>query len=418
MRFYRNYRISKSERLISAGLFSLALHVSLLFFVSYVQPDWTVSQTQPLQVFLEHRPPEVAQPPAGIPQAGEDSAGEAKIGVQDKNNFPHATLAVVESEPGDQPGTGIPQGFLSQKILSIDKPQQVQVADGGESAPDLLVMKNPETDSPEPPENKEGAFAPAPGVAKPQAATIPPVEKLVSSEPIPGEKQEKIVLVEPVQEKLATEKPANEMPGRSVEELKPAQAEEQKQASVEEVRPARAEDAKPARSEAVADPKALPDEGGKSEVFRTKSPGHETSGQSVLGIPLVRRIVLEEEKSPRLGERRKAVDFKERDIRYAMYIEGLRLKLERIGSLNYPATASGDSLSGTLSVRISIRSDGSLEDFSIVRPSSHAELNAGAEKIVRMSAPFSSLPENIRRETDVLSITIKWTFSRSRQSFD
>lgn len=413
VRFYRNYRISKSERLVSAGLFSLVLHGSLLFFVSYVQPDWTASQTQPLQVFLERRPPEVAQPPAGIPQAGEDSAGEAKIGVQDKNSIPQTTLAIVESEPGDQSGTGIPQGFVSQKILSIDKPQQMQVADGGESAPDLLVMKNPETGTPEPPENKEGAFAPAPGVAKPQAATIPPVEKLVSSEPIPGEKQEKIVLVEPVQEKLASE-----ILGRSVDELKSAQAEEQKQASVEEVTPARAEDARLARSEAVAGPKALPDEGGKSEMFRAKSSGHETSRQSVLGIPLVRRIVLDEEKNLRPGERRKAVDFKERDIRYAMYIEGLRLKLERIGSLNYPATASGESLSGTLSVRISIRSDGNLEDFSIVRPASHAELNAGAEKIVRMSAPFSSWPENIRRETDILSITIKWTFFRSRQSFD
>lgn len=419
MRFYRNYRISDSERLVYAGLFSLALHVSLLFFVRYVQPDRTVSHAYPLQVFLEHQPAEVAQPPAGIPQAGEDSAGKAKIGVQDKNRFAQTTLAAVESEPGNQSRTEIPQGFVSQKILSIDKPQQMQVADRGESTPDLLVMENPETDTHEPPENREGAFAPVPGVAKPEVATIPPVEKLVSSEPIPGEKHEKIVLVEPVQEK-----PANEIPGRSVEESKPekieeskpAQAEERKQARVEEFKPGRAEDAKPARTE--AEPKTLPSEGGKPEVFSAKSPGYETSRQPVLGIPLVRRIVLEDEKNPRPGERRKTIGFKEQDFRYAMYIEGLRLKLERIGFLNYPAGVPGESLSGTLSVRISIRADGSLEDFSIVRPSGHAALNAGAEKIVRMSAPFSALPENIRRETDILSITIKWTFSRYRQSFD
>lgn len=430
MRIYRHYRISDSARLVLAGLLSLALHVLLLFFVRYVQPAPInlVSQTRLLQVMLEEHPEAAAQL-SGIPLASEDSAGEAKIGVQDNILSPQNTLAAVEPAPGDQPGAETSRGFITQKILAMEKLQKMKIAEQAERMPDLLVTKNPDHGTPESPEIKEGALlsgglgAPAPSVAKPVAEAIPSVEKLVSSEPIPGERHEKIVLVEPVQGKLDSEKPDSEKPGRSVdeskpakvEEPKPAKAEEAKQAGIEEVKPVRVEEAKSARTEAVAGPKTLSAEGGKPEVFRAKAPGDEASRKSELGIPLIKKIVMEDGKSTQPAARRKSIVFKEQDFRYVMYIEGLRLKLERIGSMNYPA---GENLSGALSVKISIRSDGSLEDFSIVQPSRYEELNAGAEKIVRMSAPFSPLPEDIRRETDVLSITIKWTFSRSSQSFD
>jgi outer membrane biosynthesis protein TonB len=53
-----------------------------------------------------------------------------------------------------------------------------------------------------------------------------------------------------------------------------------------------------------------------------------------------------------------------------------------------------------------------------VRPSPHEVLDAGAEKIVRMCAPFSPLPENIRQDTDILTIRINWNFANSRQALD
>lgn len=426
MRIYRHYRISDSARLALAGLISLALHVFLLVFVRYVQPAPINLASQTLQVMLEDHPEPVAQM-AGIPLASEDSAGDAKIGVQDNVLSQQNMLAAVEPVPGDQPGTESPRDFITQKILAMDKLQEMKIAEQAERTPDLQVAKNPYRDIPEPHENKEGALlseglgASAPSVAKPVEAAAPSIEKLASSELIPGERHEKIVLVEPVQEKLAVVKP-----GRSVEEPKPAKVEEPKpvkveetrQASIEEVKPVSVDAAKPARTETVAGPKTTPDEVGKPEGFRAIAPGDETSRQPETGIPLIKKIALKNDKSTQTGERRKAIDFKEQDFRYVMYIEGLRLKLERIGFLNYPAGAAGGNLSGTLKVRISIRADGSLEDFSIVQPSKYQELNAGTEKIVRMSAPFSPLPENIRRETDILSITIKWTFSGSKQSFD
>lgn len=444
MRFYRNYRISKSERLVSAGLFSLVLHISLLFLVSYIQPDWKnfAAQEHPLQVILETQPAEPVMPPSGIPLAGEESAGEAIIGIQEAGSLPQERPAIIAIAPGpgDQPKIEIPQGpaaekaLTAEKILAVDKAVQLKMAERLQSFTDSLAAKTPNHETPQPPQPPQSREAPPaqiPSVAKPLIPAPPPPEKLVSSEPVPGEKREKIVLVEPVREKPVTETPVHETPGRVIEESKrskaekqePLKAEEPRQAKVEELKPPKAEEAKPARIEAVAEHKAAPAESGKPEAPRGQAPASEaraseTPKPSALSIPLVRKIAPEQGKTAQPGERRKAIGFKERDFRYAMYMEGLRLKLERIGSLNYPAGPSGETLSGALSVRISIRSDGSLENFSVVRPSKHKELDAGAEKIVSMSAPFSPLPESVRLETDVLTITIKWTFSRSGQSFD
>ena len=109
---------------------------------------------------------------------------------------------------------------------------------------------------------------------------------------------------------------------------------------------------------------------------------------------------------------------KEQDFRYAMYVESVRLKLQRVGMFNYPAAAAKANLSGTLIVVITIRADGSLEEFSVMQPSEYAVFNKGAENIVKMSSPFSPLPENIRQDTDILNIKINWSFSNSSQSFD
>ena len=455
-----------------AVLFSLILHALLLFLVRFAQPSWKApaSLTAPLNVILEKRVAGVSKP-AGIPEASLESKGEAKIGVQEANVFPQKELTAVMHAQVDQPMAEIPKKFVGKKIMSINKPAKVIVV---ESEPDLLVMKSP---TPETPEKEEKPFAPTPSVENPVAKVIPPIEKLVSPEPTPGEKQEKIVIAEPVQEKLTVEKSGNNVeepkpvkteepapvkieepkpvkieepvpvnvverepvkikepePARieetkpvkveeprpvKMEEPKPVKIEEAKPVRVEEHGPAKAEEAKPAKTEAAAGPKTWNFEDGKSDVFRKKPTGIESPSLAELSIAAVRKFSGGEDKKIKFGERRKTVDLKEHDLRYALYIEGLRLKLERIGFFNYPAAAARDNLSGSLSIKISIRSDGSLEDIGIIQPSKHEVLNAGAERIVRMSAPFSPLPEDIRKETDILGIRINWTFFNSRQALD
>jgi protein TonB len=102
------------------------------------------------------------------------------------------------------------------------------------------------------------------------------------------------------------------------------------------------------------------------------------------------------------------------EYRFAQYIDDWRIKVERIGTLNYPQAARG-KLSGSLILSVRIKSDGSVERVEIDRSSGHPVLDDAARRIVRMAGPFAEFPPSIRREYDVLEITRTWTFTSSNQ---
>jgi protein TonB len=66
-------------------------------------------------------------------------------------------------------------------------------------------------------------------------------------------------------------------------------------------------------------------------------------------------------------------------------------------------------------VTVSIKADGSLERVEINRPSGQRILDAAALRIVQLAAPFAPFPADIARDTDILSITRTWIFTRSDQ---
>lgn len=113
--------------------------------------------------------------------------------------------------------------------------------------------------------------------------------------------------------------------------------------------------------------------------------------------------------------RRKFVGARTQEFRFARYIEDWRQKIERIGELNYPQAARDQRLYGSLVVTVSIKADGSLEKVEINRPSGHKILDEAAVRIVRLAAPFSPFSADIRKDTDILSITRTWTFTRTDQ---
>ena len=87
------------------------------------------------------------------------------------------------------------------------------------------------------------------------------------------------------------------------------------------------------------------------------------------------------------------------------------MKVERIGSLNYPAEARG-KLYGNLRLTVTIRADGSVESIELDRSSGLKVLDAAAFRIVRMATPFAAFPADIRRDTDLLVITRTWFFGQ------
>ncbi len=111
--------------------------------------------------------------------------------------------------------------------------------------------------------------------------------------------------------------------------------------------------------------------------------------------------------------RRKFVGARTQEYRFAQYIEDWRIKVERIGNLNYPEQARREQLYGKLLLSVSIRADGSVESIEINRSSGHRLLDAAAMRIVKLASPFAPLPPSITKDTDILTITRTWSFSPS-----
>jgi protein TonB len=109
--------------------------------------------------------------------------------------------------------------------------------------------------------------------------------------------------------------------------------------------------------------------------------------------------------------RRKFIGARTQEYRFAQYIEDWRIKVERIGNLNYPEEARRQQIYGKLQLSVSIRSDGSLESIEVSRPSGHRILDAAAMRIVKLAAPYSALPPEITKDTDILTIVRTWTFT-------
>ena len=99
------------------------------------------------------------------------------------------------------------------------------------------------------------------------------------------------------------------------------------------------------------------------------------------------------------------------EYRFAQYEEGWRMKIERIGTVNYPAEARG-KIYGNLRLTVTIRPDGTVDSVELDRSSGLKVLDSAAFRIVRMAEPFAPFPADIRRDTDLLVITRTWFFAQ------
>ena len=113
--------------------------------------------------------------------------------------------------------------------------------------------------------------------------------------------------------------------------------------------------------------------------------------------------------------RRRFIGARTQEYRFARYIEDWRIKIERIGEVNYPQAARDQRIYGSLVVTVSIKADGTLERVDINRSSGNRILDAAALRIVNLAAPYSAFPPDIAKDTDIISITRTWVFTRSDQ---
>jgi protein TonB len=145
------------------------------------------------------------------------------------------------------------------------------------------------------------------------------------------------------------------------------------------------------------------------------NPGNQPSGRDLADLALaamrlqaqIDRQVEEYQKRPR----KKFIGANVAEYRFAQYEEDWRVKVERVGTLNYPAEARGRAY-GNLRLTVTIRPDGNVEAVELDRSSGLKVLDAAAFKIVRMAGPFAAFPPDIRRDTDLLVITRTWFFGQ------
>ncbi|GMR19823.1 MAG: energy transducer TonB [Gammaproteobacteria bacterium] len=110
--------------------------------------------------------------------------------------------------------------------------------------------------------------------------------------------------------------------------------------------------------------------------------------------------------------KRKFLNARTREYKYAAYMEAWRAKVERVGNLNYPEAARQQHLTGTLVLDVALKPDGNIHSLEIMRSSGQKLLDDAAMRIVSLSAPFAPFPSNIRSETDILHITRTWKFNQ------
>jgi protein TonB len=113
--------------------------------------------------------------------------------------------------------------------------------------------------------------------------------------------------------------------------------------------------------------------------------------------------------------RRRFIGARTQEFRFARYIEDWRIKVERVGELNYPQAARSQGIYGSLVVTVSIKADGTLDRVEINRSSGQRILDAAALRIVQLAAPYAPFPADIAKDTDIISITRTWMFTRSDQ---
>ncbi len=113
--------------------------------------------------------------------------------------------------------------------------------------------------------------------------------------------------------------------------------------------------------------------------------------------------------------RKQFVGARAAEYRFAAYVDNWRLKIERVGNLNYPDEARQKRLYGSLQLTVGIKPDGEVESVEVNRSSGKKVLDQAAIRIVRLAAPFDRFPDSIRKDTDILYVTRTWTFARGDQ---
>ena len=151
--------------------------------------------------------------------------------------------------------------------------------------------------------------------------------------------------------------------------------------------------------------------------------GERSRPDSLAGIPgsrareLLRGLTIPGAMAPapardRGDPRRVVADGGERDAPLRLYVDSVRQKLERNAVLGGARLTLRDVRIDPL-VSLALRSDGSVDDVTIVRSSGRADVDDAVRRFVQLNARYSAFPPNVAARFDVIEIRRIWRFTDS-----
>lgn len=109
------------------------------------------------------------------------------------------------------------------------------------------------------------------------------------------------------------------------------------------------------------------------------------------------------------ARRRSFLGAYDKEVPLRMYVDSLKQKVERNGNLIYERRTLSDVEHNVL-VNMVVRSDGSIEDVTIMRSSGSRAIDEKARNIIMANAPYSAFPPALALKYDVIEIQRVWSF--------
>jgi protein TonB len=98
----------------------------------------------------------------------------------------------------------------------------------------------------------------------------------------------------------------------------------------------------------------------------------------------------------------------------APYLDSWRRKVERVGTLNFPAAARTALGTASPVLEVGINANGTLDRALIRRSSGNPELDQAALAILKLASPFDPFPPELAAEHSVLRFAYEWQFTGGR----
>ena len=108
--------------------------------------------------------------------------------------------------------------------------------------------------------------------------------------------------------------------------------------------------------------------------------------------------------------RRARADAASRDVPLRLYIDSVRQKIERNAIVGENLLAEGLVRTFPI-VSVAIRSDGSIEDVTILRSSGRADIDDIVRRTVGLNARYAAFPPNVAAHYDVIELRRVWSFA-------